>query len=136
MKTISNRVITLIITLSMLLAMGTMPAQAASISDGNSKTVTVGMGARNYFLSTTYGNNLGGSYWQYTTNDGIIGAAYCIDHGLAAPSASKPLTISGLMTGSPQTMGAFANGYPQRSLSDFLAINLAENPELAKFFAQ
>jgi uncharacterized surface anchored protein len=28
-------------------------------------------------------------------------------------------------------MGAFANGYPQRTLSDFLSVNLAEYPELA-----
>ena len=110
--------------LAALLAVCTMfsvclPAQAATIADG-SKTVTVHNDTRHNYLTTTAGNTIGGGYRYYKTNDGITGPAYCIDWGLAMVPSSKRLTIAGRYLSSPKTMGAFANGYPQRSLADFL----------------
>ena len=120
--------------LAALLAVCTMfsvclPAQAATIADG-SKTVTVHNDTRHNYLTTTAGNTIGGGYRYYKTNDGITGPAYCIDWGLAMVPSSKRLTIAGRYLSSPKTMGAFANGYPQRSLADFLELYSGDYPML------
>ena len=128
---IKNRAFSFILIASLILSSGILPAQAASISDGNSTTVTITMGTRYTYLESTEGVAFGGEAWTYKTNDGIIGPAYCIDWGLKGVPADKQLTIGGLFTVNPKTIGAFAGGYPQRSLDDFLTIYLGDNPELA-----
>ncbi|MDL2272986.1 Cys-Gln thioester bond-forming surface protein, partial [Oscillospiraceae bacterium OttesenSCG-928-G22] len=117
----------LLLTLVTLLSIAA-PAGATSIGDG-SKTVTVATNERHEYLKTTAGNTIGGSFYEYTTNDGIKGPAFCINHGLR--TTTKSLTITGRYTSSPQTMGAFANGYPQRPLAQFLDVNQANHPALA-----
>ena len=69
--------------------------------------------------------------WTYTSDTGIQGPAYCINWGLAKPSETKKITITGKYTTTPQTIGAFSGGYPQRSLEDFISINKADNPLIA-----
>lgn len=114
--------------LAVVMILSVMPlANAVSISDG-SATCTVSKTDRHHYLKTTAGTTLGASAYEYTTNDGIKGPAYCINWGLAL--TSKSLKITGRYTASPKTMGAFANGYPQRPLADFLQINASE-PKLA-----
>lgn len=110
------------------LSMLSLPASAASIADG-SKSCTVSIGERNHYLTTTAGTALGATSYQYTTNDGLTGPAYCIDHGLGVTTASLPIT--GRYTSSPPTAGAFANGYPQHSLETFLWRHLERNPILS-----
>ena len=129
-KMIGKRTISLLITLSILSSLFTAAVFAESIGDGNSKTVTISMDGRYNYLQTTAGNTLGGSYWEYATDDGITGPAYCINWGLRNPPPDKKLTIAGRYTASPQTIGAFANGYPQRSLEDFIKINQEKYPEI------
>lgn len=129
-STIKNRAIALILTILSLASIITIPAHAESIADG-STTVTIAMGSRYTYLENTDGVALGGEAWTYTTNDGITGAAYCIDYGLKAVPTTKQLPITGIFTSNPKTIGAFSGCYPQRSLADFLEINLADNPELA-----
>lgn len=104
---------------------------AETISDGQSETVTISMDEKFSILETTAGNKLNGYAWSYKTNTGITGPAYCVNWGLKNPAADKKLTIAGKYTASPQTMGAFANGYPQRSLEDFIAINRGTCPVIA-----
>lgn len=114
--------------LAVIMLCSLMPlANAASISDGSS-TCTVSKTVRHNYLKTTSGTALGASAYEYTTNDGIKGPAYCINWGLSL--TSKSLKITGRYTASPKTMGAFANGYPQRTLSDFMELHGSE-PKLA-----
>ena len=105
--------------LAALMLLGLLPisANAATINDG-SKTATIGPVERYYFLRTTAGTVLGASAYQYTTNDGLTGPAYCIDHGLNY--ASRALPITGKYTASVATAAAFATAYPQHSLATFL----------------
>ena len=126
MRQNAKRFIALILGIVTLMGLA-IPASAASISDVTSSTVTIKMHTRNNFLTLSNGNTLGGEGWTYTTNDGISGPGYCINWGLAAPSATKQLSIAGRYTSSPKTMGAFANGYPQFPLVDFLETNSTVN---------
>lgn len=105
--------------LAALMLLGLLPisANAATINDG-SKTATIGPVERYYFLRTTAGTVLGASAYQYTTNDGLTGPAYCIDHGLNY--ASRALPITGKYTASVATAAAFATAYPQHSMATFL----------------
>ena len=106
-------------------------ASAESISDGDARTVTIKMNERFSIMRTTDGNSLNGYAWEYTTNTGVTGPAYCINWGLKSPATDKKLTIAGKYTASPQTMGAFSTGYPQRALGDFIQTNVGEHPLLA-----
>ena len=105
-----------------------LPAHASSIMDG-SKTASVVIAPVHTFLQTRSGYFLHGSGYTYTTNDGLSGPAYCINHGLSY--TTKTLPIEGKYTTSFATAGAFASGYPQHSLETFLFRHLAENPIIA-----
>lgn len=121
----------LVICVLLTLMPSVMPsALAKSISDG-STYVTIEKGYYGSYIHTTNGNRIGARNWIYTTNNGVTGPAYCVNHNLTAVDSTTKLTISGLFTSNPQTAGAFAAGYPQRSLEDFLEIYLPDNPELA-----
>lgn len=112
-----TRVLALFLSVLMLVGILPMSASASTIADGSS-TCTIAPVERHYFLTTTVGTRLGASAYQYTTNDGVSGPGYCIDHGLNY--SSHALEIRGAYTASPSTAGAFANGYPQHSLATFL----------------
>ena len=129
MTTTKTRTRALSLLLAILVVIGLLPmaANAASIEDG-SKTATIAPVERHHYLKTTAGTSLGASAYQYTTNDGLSGAAFCIDHGLNY--ASKALPITGKYSTSPKTAGAFANGYPQHSVETFLGLYLSRNPIL------
>ncbi len=119
MTTSKSRMRILVFLLAAVLFLGILPvtAGASTIADG-SATCTVNPIGKHRYLYTTAGTILGASYYQYTTNDGLTGTAYCVDHGLMY--SSHPLEIRGVYTSSPATAGAFANGYPQHSLETFL----------------
>lgn len=102
-------------------------ASAASIADG-SKTATISAGENQNYLPTAKGNFLKAAGYTYTTNDGLVGPAYCIDYGLT--NTNKVLPIKGKYTSHPATAGVFANGYPQHSLETFLELFLVSNPVL------
>lgn len=123
-----TRAISLLLALLMVLTLLPLSAQAASVGDG-SKSCTMTMVERNYYLSTTAGTRLGASAYVYKTNDGLTGPAFCIDHGLNY--TAKTLPITGKYTSSPKTAAAFAGGYPQFSVDTFLGVYLAANPILA-----
>ncbi len=122
MKKFTQKAMAMLLAITTVFSIMVMPAQAASISDGNSKTVTIKMGNRNSYLTLSNGNTLGGNSWNYTTNDGITGPGYCINWGLKAPSESKQIAVSTKYSNF-KTTGAFANGYPQQPLETFLEIN-------------
>lgn len=122
-----NRLVAMLLAVCTILGMG-VPASASSVQDG-SKTCTISPETRHTFLVTDQGTYLGGSGYTYTTNDGLTGPAYCIDHGLYY--TGKVLPITGKYTVSPQTAGAFANGYPQHSLETFLGLYLSNHPILS-----
>jgi TQXA domain-containing protein len=126
-KGLKKRLIATALALCTVLGLG-LPANAASIADG-SKTCTVIYAPVHYYLQTTAGTWLRAGGYDYTTNDGLTGPAYCIDHGLAW--TGKVLPITGKYEASAKTAGAFANGYPQHSLDTFLGLHLAGNPILA-----
>ncbi len=127
MINIKQRIIAWLLVLCTLFSCGIV-AGAETISDGKSKTVTITMDEMFKYMQTTNGNSLNGEAWTYTTNTGIQGPAYCINWGLKNPASDKKLTIAGKYTASPKTIGAFANGYPQKSLEDFKDVNRALFP--------
>ena len=137
----ANRILSLLLVVVTLFSLAATPAMAAvvpsqnkSLGDGSS-TVTIKQGSYIRILGKSTGGTVGGSGWTYTSNDGITGPAYCVNWGLSAVSPSKKLEITGRYDRSPKTMGAFANGYPQRTLEQFKSLhpgiqgigNLTEN---------
>ena len=77
------------------------------------------------YLGTTKGSSIGGGYWKYTSNNGLTGTAYCVNHGLRGVSPSKALTVQPYNR-EPKTMGAFANGYPNRTLAQFKELHASD----------
>ncbi len=131
-KSSGKQIIALLLALITLLSViPIMPVSAETLSDGKAQTVTIKLNETHYILETVGGTKLQGQSWTYTSDTGIQGPAYCINWGLAKPSETKKITITGKYTTTPQTIGAFANGYPQRSLEDFISINKADNPLIA-----
>ena len=114
---LSTRLISMLLVIATLVGLLAVPASAADTlnKSGSVKITQDGFGN---FLSKKSGGTIGGGYWQYTSNDGLTGAAYCVNFGLTGVSPSKSLTIQPYNR-SPQTMGAFANGYPARTLEQF-----------------
>ena len=122
-RTTFNRLLALLLAVATLAGLLAVPAEAAEISTGestllNSSYVTIAKVSRGEYLSKSTGGTYGGGYWQYTSSKGLKGTAYCVNWGLSAVSASKRLTLQPYDR-SPKTMGAFANGYPQRDLAQF-----------------
>ena len=117
-----KRIMAVFLVLSMMfsLSVTSFALSEETVGDGNSTTVTIKMKEKFSIMHTTDGVKLNGYSWEYTTNNGITGPAYCIDWGLKNPSSTKKLTIAGKYTANPKTTAAFANGYPQRSLEDFM----------------
>lgn len=98
-----TKALSLLLALIMALTLLPTASFAASIGDG-SKTCTVTKNARHTFLTTTVGTRLGATAYNYTTNDGLNGPAYCIDHGLN--HASGTLTITGMyIRTAPDSLG-------------------------------
>ena len=116
-RKLSTRLISMLLVIATLVGLLAVPASAADTlnKSGSVKITQDGFGN---FLSKKSGGTIGGGYWQYTSNDGLTGAAYCVNFGLTGVSPSKSLTIQPYNR-SPQTMGAFANGYPARTLEQF-----------------
>ncbi|MEG0755850.1 MAG: SpaA isopeptide-forming pilin-related protein, partial [Oscillospiraceae bacterium] len=125
-KRIFTRLLSLFLAVATLFSM-VVTAGAASIGDG-SATCKVALGEYYHYLTTTAGTTLGAGAYQYTTNDGLSGPAYCIDHGLSLTADTLPIT--GKYNANPCTAGAFANGYPQHTVGIFLGLYLADNPIL------
>ena len=125
-----NRALALILALCAMLSLLTVGASAATstIEDG-SRTAAMTLGPGHHYLKTTAGTTLGAWEYTYTTNDGLTGPAYCIDHGLHF--TGKALPIDGKYSSSPKTAGVFANGYPQHSLDTFLGLYLEKNAILS-----
>ena len=112
----------LALVLAVLTVFGIMPimnASAETIADGSTTCEVVPINQRQFLLTTTAGKRLGAFAYRYTTNDGLTGSAYCIDHVLNM--TQHTLEIRGEYNASPATAGAFANGYPQHSLETFLS---------------
>ena len=115
--------------LSMLLVVVTMfgvmslPANAASLND--SGTVTIQQAGYGKYLTKSSGGTIGGGYWKYTSNNGLTGTAYCVNHGLKGVFPSKALTVQEYNR-EPKTMGAFANGYPNRTLAQFKELHAGD----------
>ena len=104
-----KRVLALLLALTSLLSLLSVGASASSIEDG-SRTATMTLGKGQFYLRTTAGTTLGAWGYTYTTDDGLTGPAYCVNHGLHFTNRTLP--IEGKYTTSPQTAGVYANGYP------------------------
>lgn len=111
-----NRLLSMLLVVATLFGLMAVPASAASL--GDSGTVTIQQAGYGNYLSKKNGGTIGGGYWKYTSNDGLTGTAYCVNHGLKGVSPSKALTIQPYDR-NPQTMGVFASGYPNRTLEQF-----------------
>ena len=111
-----NRLLSMLLVVATLFGLMAVPASAASLE--NSGTVTIQQAGYGNYLSKKNGGTIGGGYWKYTSNDGLTGTAYCVNHGLKGVSPSKALTIQPYNR-NPQTMGVFAGGYPNRTLEQF-----------------
>ena len=125
---LSTRLISMLLVLATLFGLLAVPASAATLDDSGSVKITMdGFGS---YLSKKAGGTIGGGYWQYTSNKGLKGAAYCVNWGLTGVSPSKSLTIRPYNR-NPKTMGAFANGYPSRTLEQFKELNTPTFPDIA-----
>ena len=113
-----TRIVALFLAALALIGLLPMAAGASTIADGSATCEVVPINQRQFLLTTTAGKRLGAFAYRYTTNDGLSGTAYCIDHVLNM--TQHTLEIRGEYTASPATAGAFANGYPQHSLETFL----------------
>ena len=111
-----NRLLSMLLVVATLFGLMAVPASAASL--GDSGTVTIQQAGYGNYLSKKNGGTIGGGYWKYTSNNGVTGTAYCVNHGLKGVSPSKALTVQPYNR-EPKTMGAFANGYPNRTLAQF-----------------
>nr|WP_325299425.1 SpaA isopeptide-forming pilin-related protein [uncultured Dysosmobacter sp.] len=111
-----NRLLSMLLVVATLFGILAVPASAASLE--SSGTVTIQQAGYGKYLGTTKGSSIGGGYWKYTSNDGLTGTAYCVNHGLKGVSPSKALTVQPYNR-NPQTMGVFASGYPNRTLEQF-----------------
>lgn len=111
-----NRLLSMLLVVATLFSLLAVPASAASLE--SSGTVTIQQAGYGKYLGTTKGSSIGGGYWKYTSNDGLTGTAYCVNHGLKGVSPSKALTVQPYNR-NPQTMGVFASGYPNRTLEQF-----------------
>ena len=111
-----NRLLSMLLVVATLFGILAVPASAASLE--SSGTVTIQQAGYGKYLGTTKGSSIGGGYWKYTSNDGLTGTAYCVNHGLRGVSPSKALTVQPYNR-NPQTMGVFASGYPNRTLEQF-----------------
>ena len=118
-----KKVISMLLAAAMVLGLMVPLAGAATLQ--TSSSVTVSTSSRGEYLSKSTGGTIGGGYWEYTSNDGIQGTAYCVNWGLLGPSSSKRLPLQAYNR-SPHTMGAFANGYPQRSLEQFKELHAGD----------
>lgn len=121
----TSRAVAMLLALATMFSLLVSPASAAvppdnsgSIADGSS-SVTIDQGSYIRVLNKSTGGTIGGSSWTYTSDKGLTGPAYCVNWGLNAVSPTKRLEITGRYDRNPQTMGAFANGYPQRTLAQF-----------------
>ena len=86
-----NRLLSMLLVVATLFGLMAVPASAASLSD--SGTVTIQQAGYGNYLSKKNGGTIGGGYWKYTSNDGLTGTAYCVNHGLKGVSPSKALTV-------------------------------------------
>ena len=111
-----TRILSLLLAVATLASLFTLPASAASLND--SGTVTIQQAGYGNYLTKSTGGTIGGGYWKYTSNNGATGTAYCVNHGLKGVSPSKALTVQEYNR-NPKTMGAFASGYPNRTLEQF-----------------
>ena len=111
-----NRLLSMLLVVATLFGLLAVPASAATL--GDSGTVTIKQAGYGNYLSKKNGGTIGGGYWKYTSNDGLTGTAYCVNHGLKGVSPSKALTVQPYNR-NPQTMGVFAGGYPNRTLEQF-----------------
>lgn len=119
----SQRLIALLLTLAVMFGIAPISAFAETLGDSN--TVTIKRVNRDEYLDKSTGGSFGGGAWTYTSDKGITGAAYCINWGLGTVSPSKALTLQ-KYNRDPKTMGAFANGYPQRSLEQFKELHQSD----------
>lgn len=119
----SQRLIALLLALAVMFGIAPISAFAETLGDSN--TVTIKRVNRDEYLDKSTGGSFGGGAWTYTSNKGTSGAAYCINWGLGTVSPSKALTLQ-KYNRDPKTMGAFANGYPQRSLGQFKELHQSD----------
>ena len=118
-----TRILSLLLAMATLVGLLAVPASAASLNDSGS--VTIQYLGRHEYLSKSTGGTLGGSSWTYASNDGLSGTAYCVNWGLSAVSPSKALTLQEYNR-NPKTMGAFANGFPNRTLAQFKELHAGD----------
>ena len=111
-----TRLLALLLAVATLAGLLAVPASAASL--GGSGSVKITQAGFGNYLDKSTGGSIGGGYWKYTSNDGLTGTAYCVNWGLKGVSPSKSLTLREYDR-NPQTMGVFANGYPNRTLEQF-----------------
>ena len=130
MKHKKRRFLSMLLAVATMLSMFALPASATEVTPASNKSlgdgstsVTIAKGTRLSILSKSTGGTIGGSAWTYTSNDSITGPAYCVNWGLNMVSPTKRLQITGRYDRNPQTMGAFANGYPQRTLEQFKSLH-------------
>ncbi len=118
-----NRIVAILLVMATLFSLMAFPVSAATLADSGS--VKIRADGRHEILKKSTGGTFGSDGWDFTSNDGIQGIAYCVNWGLKHVSPNKSLKLQPYNR-KPKTMGAFANGYPQRSLEQFKELHKDE----------
>ncbi len=118
-----TRLVSILLVLATLFSLVSLPAGAATLGDSGS--VKIKADGRHEILEKSTGGTFGSDGWDFTSNDGITGIAYCVNWGLNSVSPNKSLPLEPYSR-EARTMGAFANGYPQRSLEQFKELHKDE----------
>ena len=73
-----KRLLSLLLAITAVLSLCSFPASASTLND--SASVLISSSGRHEYLYKSSGGTLGGSNWDYLSNDGINrGTAYCVN---------------------------------------------------------
>ena len=104
-----SRALALLLVFATLFSYAVMEANAASIQDG-AQSAHMTLGHRETILEISAGTKLRACAYNYTTDNGIQGVSYCVNHGL--DFTDKELPITGKYMDSPVTGGSTPTATP------------------------
>ncbi len=72
-----KRLLSLLLAITAVLSLFSFPVSASTLN--TSASVLISSSGRHEYLYKSSGGTLGGSNWDYLSNDGIRGTAYCVN---------------------------------------------------------
>lgn len=130
-----KRLLSLLLAISVIMSIFVMPADALGKgSYGSLRDITSGrvsLSTSTQYQSYSFLDGVGARYREYSSSEGVAGPAACIELGVTTPPDGTILKVMEAYVSSPKTAGAFASGFPQTSVAEFLSLHQAANPQLS-----